>query len=1499
MSRQEDLEKDIRDTYQIIHDYERRIETTHDPLERRGAEYKIDEQQKLIQGYLSEYGNLNVALPPDIAQIAARFAPNYPPPAPSPPPRRPRNLRPPDPTPEQPAPESWTAFIPPDRCRAIAQGQLLPERTHGAAMLVDVSGITPLTEALTLEMRDRRGAEELSLHLNDLFTALIARIYRYGGSVISFAGDAITCWFDHDQGERAIACGLALEHEMQPFATRKTRSGANVDLAIKVSITVGPARRFEVGHPDIQKIDVLAGRTLDRMAAAGRLARRNELIIDADLAARWSHSLQVREWRTDSYTGQQFAVFGSWNPPTLPAPGPPISPVTLSREQAALWLLPPVYKWLLTNTAAFMSDLRLVVSMFLSFAGLDYDNDEAAGEKLNVFIGAVQDILCDYHSYILQVIVGDKGSMLYTALGAPDGGDQNAPDALKAALRLAELNTQFQLDIRIGISIGRVYAGVYGSPLRYTYGVLGDEVNVSARLMERASSNQILVSQWMAQAVARDYRCTDGGQVTLKGKSKPMRVYTTPFHPQTRRLEERAIVLAEFLDRQTQVEQMQHILDAVVQGRGQVVRLEGAAGIGKSSLVAQWMQMAGNRHLLRASGFCSGDSIRQSYVPWRKIMRSLLEMPAHIAGTISKSDQDLEQIRHLEKTLADIPGILQRLPLLGDLFDLYIPETLETLNLKPRQRQQQLTNLVIEIVRTRAVRRPLMLVIQDTQWIDEASAWLVGHLSRALSDVGILLVLAHRPCENVLWADLDRLPCDHHILLGELAAQHIAQIVKTRLEGEVDPLALALIQTCAQGNPFFAQELTATLQESQDLICQDSGWSLSPHIINQLCRAGCLQRQRGTWVWNLNMPLAAANLNIPQSVESIVQSRIDRLSPQIRFTLHIAGVIGGSFSFDLLARAHLDHPGPNELLQQMELLQRHGIVRPDISSGRLMYLFQDHITQEVIYDKMLEMQQRQLHGAVGAALEQLDPGAVEQLAWHWGHSHTPQRALVYLEQAALKAQQEYANETALYYYEQALDIEDRWEWRKGQVHMLHILGQRDGELEALQQLEKHPAAPRGETAYLWGLYDEAIGEYGPAQAAIDRAVDAFGEQADTLGQARCLAQGGLIARRQGDYELAQTRYELALTLFSEEDCAAEAAHTRIHILNGLGSVHRQMGNLDQAQQCYQRALSYSQGCNYLLGQAESLNSLGGLSLHRRELSRAMDFYRQSLEIYRRIGDRNREGVGLLNTAQIDLEQGNYDQARQGLQESLSIQEAIGDLWEQVNIWNTWGVWYQELGDLSQAQEALQRGLTLSRQIGDESGQAYLLSNLGMVMRERGDDAAAIRALQEGLHIVQKQGDRQQMALFYSYLAAVYLHHGQPLWAVEMAQSALRRRQELNLRLHITADLATLAAAYQARNQADQSLLHAQQALSILNECQGQGPESPQRDYFVCYQVLQSLGQTQAAWDALKAACNLVSERADRIADAASREAFVSRPPLNRQIMAAFQENLSALIRQDR
>ena len=418
------------------------------------------------------------------------------------------------------------AYLPGDRRRALAEGRSLPDRVRGAALFADISGFTPLTEALARELGPQRGAEELTAHLNRVFHAVIGEVHRFGGDVISFGGDAITCWLDGDDGARATACALAIQATMASVGRIVTPAGNEVVLAIKVAVAVGPARRFVVGDPSIQLVDVLAGRLVDELAEAERHAEKGDVVLAASALQSLGDRVVIAEMRLRDEPGAAVGVVAGLAV-SVDAHGVAYPNAALPAELVRPWLLPAVYDRLASGRGQFLAELRPAYPLFARFGGLDYDNDPDCVSKLDHFVRRSQAVLSSYGGSLLQLILGDKGAYLYAVFGAPQAHEDDAARACAAALDLLDLERESAVvGLQVGITHGRLRSGAYGHAERRTFTCLGDAVNVSARLMASAPVGHVYVSEDVYAAAGDRVVCEPVGSLAVKGKAEPVNVFS-------------------------------------------------------------------------------------------------------------------------------------------------------------------------------------------------------------------------------------------------------------------------------------------------------------------------------------------------------------------------------------------------------------------------------------------------------------------------------------------------------------------------------------------------------------------------------------------------------------------------------------------------------------------------------------------------------------------------------------------------------------------------------------------------------------------------------------------------------------------------------------------------------------------------------------------------------------------------------------------------------------
>jgi predicted ATPase/class 3 adenylate cyclase len=1108
---------------------------------------------------------------------------------------------------------------------------------------------------------------------------------------------------------------------MQPSAQLQTPMGTPISLAVKVAVTVGPVRRFQVGDPGIQTIDVLAGGTVDRVAAAEKKATRGEVIVGAEIVAALGDQVEIAEVRSGD-GDNRFAVVKGLTCAVKESPWPALTASqveAIDKLDLQPWLLGPVYEQLQHGQGRFLAEIRSAVALFLHFKGIEYDNDEAAGQRLDTFVRQVQRSVTRYGGYLLQVTHGDHGSYLYAAFGAPMARGDDAVRAVAAALELRSLPAElgFIQEVRVGISQGRIWAGAYGAPTRRTYGALGNEVNVAARLMEKAQPGEVVVSRHVADAAARYYRFEDRGPVTVRGQSGPVPVFVAVseyFSP---------LSTSSLVGREPELARLDQLLEVVLAGEGRIVRLEGDAGIGKSCLAAELVKRAVEHKFQVAVGVCQSTTQAIAYHPWRQVLRTLLDLKGG-------SEDHLAIQAAIERTN---PAWLIRLPLLGAMLGLSIPDNPTTAALTLEVRQQWLFALVVAMIRARARTQPLLLLIEDAHWADEASQRLLLALGQSVADMPVLLVLVHRSQQALLLAGLSSLRHHYRMQLNELALQGVAALVKSRLRGDVSPLAMALIHAQAQGNPFFTEELVNTMRESGVLDRQaDTTWTLSKAAFNTLRKANCLVRKDGSWALAPGAVLPTAELGIPDSVHSTVLARIDRLPEAHRLTLKVASIIGQTFELDVLAQAHPSPMGETTLDEQMAGMEARELIFQEAPSRRT-YRFKHAITQEVAYETLPGDQQREMHRSVGESLEHLLPEAVERLAYHYNRSGVRDKALEYLDKAAHKAQREYAYDTALHYYNQALALEERWEWLRDKAEILRKQGD----------------------------YRQAKHWYELALASL-RGRGEAGEEVQLFNGL------GTVHREQADYAPASECYWQALVTSRQSgDCLGEA-----DALNNLGVLAVYQFQFEEAIAYHRQALEIRRAAG---GRAGEGISLGNLALALRDAGdyvQAKDHLSRALVIQQEIGNRREEANVWNDIGVIYLLVGDLSNAQDCFEKGLTLSREIGDEAGEAYFLGNLGLVARDRDNLGEAERLLALNLTWANKQGDRRSASYALSYLAEVsLLARRLDQAFERA-SAALALRRELGLRELATADLATLAAACQAAGKMAQAMDYAHQAL-------------------------------------------------------------------------------------------------------------------------------
>lgn len=1217
--------------------------------------------------------------------------------------------------------ETPAAYIPMDRRLALAEGRSLPERTRGAALFADISGFTPLTEMLARVLGPKRGAEELTVYLNQIYDALIAEVHRFGGSVIGFSGDAITCWFDDQPAglqrpsaielaaARATASGLAMQGVMQQFANLAIHGGGTVSLAMKAAVATGPVRRFVIGDPNYLVMDVMAGVTLERLAAGEHHANKGEVVVDAFTAEALGERAPVREWRLEESTGARFAVVSGLKAPVAEAAWPALVPGALSDEVARSWLLAPVYRRLQSGGGQFLAELRSAVVLFLRFTGIDYDRDEAAPAKLGAFIERLEHILARYDGSLLQLTIGDKGSYLYGAFGSPIAHEDDVDRAALATLELLAIPDELNYlePLQIGLTYGRMRVGAYGSVMSRTYGVLGDAVNLSARLMQAATPGQILVNA-EAQARASDRFIWEAlSPIRVKGKSEPVALYRL-----VRAARPRASVALEALfplppiGRAEVLAGLEACLSTLLTGRGQVVRLVGEAGMGKSHLAAHFVRKARGRGAVGITlSACQNLTQNIPYLPWRQIFSQLL--------SLAEGDESGNIARLTTVVVGKNPAWELRLPLLGDLLDLPIPDNPTTAAMEGDVRQKSLFSLLVEMTQVWSQDQPLLLLIENIQWMDEASLALTQTLARqAASAAPVMVFVTHRPPQlggAPVLPDLGRLAHLHEFMLAEMTIDDVGALLQRRFNAPADSLLRDLVKAMGRGNPFFMGELVEAMRRGEQLLLHEAGvWSVSEALLATLQRANLIMQLEGQWQLKPGVDLRGVALDVPDSIQKLILSRLDHLPEAPKLTLKVSSVIGHHIDLALVAQIHPETRDLETLAAEAELMEVEEVIHGEAPRPK-HYTFRHHTTQEVAYETLLYTQRRQLHQAVAEALAVSYPEASAQIAHHAFLGETWPLALRYNLLAGEHAKQLYANQQSIDFLQKALrsaealpeaeTVEARKRIYLGLGELLVSTGQYETagrHLQAALTVARAQADVEAEArAFRWlGRSHELRGEFGVALSWLERGFAALAERASTEAAEMALI-AGLIKIRQGQYDEALHYCERSLQVALALNDPAVRART----YNLMGIVDRRRGDSAGAIERFSQALTHYEQLQNVYGQATSHNLIANGHFMRDDWARSDRHYRQSLELFTQIGDTYNQVLVNNNLGGIALKQGRWEAALGYYQRAVRLLEQTGgSLWVLGALHMNTGHAHLRLRELAQADERLRTAQAYFEQV---------------------------------------------------------------------------------------------------------------------------------------------------------------------------------------------------------
>ncbi len=1231
--------------------------------------------------------------------------------------------------------QSIRNYIPFEQRIALADDFKLTTQTEGTVLFADISGFTPLTQSLSQELGGKRGAEELTDHLNEIYGRLIHQAHQYRGSVISFSGDAITCWFDTyecDLGttaKRAMAAAQLMQSIIAEMDEIQLPNGRLIKLGVKVGLATGPVKRFAVGKPDIQKILTIAGKTLEFVANAEKLANTGEIIISPETFAFLKDDLEPIETRVGD-ENRQYTTVKKYNGHVEPSPWPTALNES-ELDQQIEWLLPPVVKRLLEGQENFLAELRPTVPLFLRFDGIDYDNDDSAGVKLDAFIQWIQSVVNTYSGYLIQLTIGDKGSYLYVTFGALIAHEDDPMRALLSAdtLRNIPPHLDFIHSVQIGVSYGHTYTGAYGGQYRKTYGVLGNDVNLAARLMGMAQNKRVLVSSRIKKATENAFNYHSLGQQKIKGLSEPIPIFEleqkkSSFNQPELVAGSDSIVIGREEEKALLKQQLSRLLQ---DGEGSSIIIEGEAGMGKSQLIGHFIQQV---EQLDSEGKTAvyvgaGSSIEKStpYHGWRSIFSEIFNIP---------SDANPESAREsIQNQLVEIDPSLHNLaPLLSTVLPISLEDNELTSQMIGQARANSTNNLLIKILQSINDEAPLILILEDTHWLDSSSWTLIEQVRNSLDSM--MLLLATRPNfdESISKIELIKNTNNAHQLeIDSLPEKAIEMLLCHRLKSQniPEPL-LKIISDKAEGNPFFSEEIAYALRDTGIIKIEDGVCTIADGLSN------------------------LSTFQFPDNIHGIITSRIDSLHPSHQLSLKVASIIGRTFTFDAIHNIHPVEKDNQKIQEQLTNLETNEFTIPEQAEADLTYLFKHIVIWEVAYSLMTFSQRKALHQSTA---EWYEASFAENLAsyypllvHHWRNAEDLDKQIFYLEKAGEQALNNYANPEALFYFNELLSIA-----AKG-----------------------HPSISTYRLAYWQSKAGEA--HYNLGQLTESR--EYFEKSLNNLGWPVPNSKGKMglgLLKLLGEQTWNRFRDKGRETLVDEEKrealLLATYVYSRLSTImyfnnNTLGLLYSSLRSLNISENggpSRELARSYAVMCVVA----------GIIPIHKLAKtyrSRALEIEKDEKHLLTRAFVLSRVNIYNIGVAEWDTLENEFE-------EVISTADELGDhnLWTE-NVGSI--AWFcNTAGKFEAAENWAKQYYDFSKKTGAIRGEEWGLSMMGQSKLHQGDVDTAVSLLSSGIPLAEKHTDELAKIINHGVLAWAYIQQNEINKAMEMCIKATLLIKEIS------------------------------------------------------------------------------------------------------------------------
>lgn len=1112
-------------------------------------------------------------------------------------------------------------------------------------VFIDISGFTKMSQDL---MRyDKDGSETLCFIINKVFSSAIESVHKNGGFISTFAGDAFTAIFEKEVSNlsSAIKACIEIREKINDTGTIETRFGT-FSISVKMGLSEGSVN-WRILKTAGNSSYFFRGEGIDNAACAEHQAGRNEIIIDKGLLDRLKRIDDKIKYRQINKDYIRFLSIDNIGDETFPVCRGDIS---IEKE----FVSPSVL------SLKERGEFREILSLFLTFQ-----------EKGNFIKGITEaiDLSRVYGAYLKQIDFGDKGGTLLFFFGAPRAMERPFERAVDFALQCIRIKN---LECKMALTFGRAFAGFIGSSSRSEYGALGNVVNKSARLAMTAEWNSILADEIVYNKTRDKYIFNFMGSGSFKGFDEEIKYYAII---KKRVIYEEKEYKGRMFAREKELALLQEKIHALQGNKfGGLVYINGDPGTGKTRLLWELRNNIDEKGFFWAYMPC--DSIlKNSFNPVKYFLREFFNYSDEHDNDVNKGRFETI-LNEIIQSIED-PYIEEELERTKSIFAYLLGiDYLESLydQLNPKNRYENTINAIKTLFRALSIIKPLIIELDDGQWIDNETLDFLSKLVINIDDIPFLIMSECRYKDDGERIDykLDSIKNKtFHIDLKyfdkKTTRSFILDFFKIR---SISITTLDYVYNYTSGNPFFLEQILAFIKEN-NILDKDHN-------------------------------ILTDKMKIPSDINSLIIARIDRLSDDLKEIIKTASVLGIEFPLKILDNMF----SGISILEKVRDLEKEQIWFP---FTQLSYMFKHILIRESVYGIQLKETLIKLHSLAAETIKSFYGDKLEMyypdLANHYEQAENIEELKKYLKLSILYYEKNYHNKKAIEYYEKLYgythDLRD-------QLHIKHKIMSLFGKVGKIKEAIE-------------------IGKWTLQCAEENNLNDMIIMSTFHLGIAYNAAYDLENALKAFEYIIKDPeKYKNR----SDKEILAGSYRE-------MGKNYHHRGYDEKALTYFQKALRIYEQIENKPGKANCYNDIGIFCGRQIGLDKVLEYLFKSYEIFKGMGDLGLQLIPLCNIGltyyevYLDFNRSNYY-----YEKALDLASKIGSYRDMMVLYLNLGNNYSFLGDREKEYMSLKSAIKFGNEMQDIDFLSLCYSAMAELFHRKKENKKALFYIDKAIDMIK-------------------------------------------------------------------------------------------------------------------------------------------------------------------